>query len=177
MKVAKRTFVVVLVFAMLFATLVIPAMALNSDWQARFAGMETITSASAKNFPEYVKAIQSYMFCNSGTRGSMGSTSVDGLWGVRTESAVKVFQRAYGLGVDGKVGPNTWKKIAYTLDPKDSTYNGVNCQILYFDDNGTDWFAYLVNVSNSKDYAYFYYYHTSEYGNQFSEDNFFHSDL
>lgn len=177
MKIAKNMLAVVLVFSMLLATLVIPASALDSDWQARFKGMETITSTSAKQYPEYVKAVQSYMFCNPGTRGSMGSTHVDGVWGVRTESSVRVFQDAYGLGIDGKVGPNTWGKIAYTLDPLYSNYNGANCRILYIDNNDSYWYAYLVNVSNSMDYAYYYYYHTNQFGNQFDENNFFHSDL
>lgn len=36
---------------------------------------------------------------------------VDGKFGARTEEAVKAFQKANGLTVDGIVGINTWKKI------------------------------------------------------------------
>lgn len=36
---------------------------------------------------------------------------VDGIFGGGTESAVKTFQRAEGLFVDGIVGPNTWKEL------------------------------------------------------------------
>lgn len=40
---------------------------------------------------------------------------VDGLWGYRTTSAVKRFQRDYGLTVDGIVGKNTEKALKITL--------------------------------------------------------------
>jgi peptidoglycan hydrolase-like protein with peptidoglycan-binding domain len=36
---------------------------------------------------------------------------VDGIFGANTESAVKRFQRDYGLDEDGIVGPMTWDKI------------------------------------------------------------------
>ncbi|MFI6150271.1 peptidoglycan-binding protein [Streptomyces sp. NPDC051109] len=39
---------------------------------------------------------------------SVGSTGVDGQFGAGTESAVKRFQTAKHLTVDGKVGANTW---------------------------------------------------------------------
>lgn len=36
---------------------------------------------------------------------------IDGLFGGGTESAVKQFQRANGLGIDGQVGPRTWQAL------------------------------------------------------------------
>lgn len=36
---------------------------------------------------------------------------VDGIWGRRTETAVRAFQRANGLVADGIVGPVTWKAL------------------------------------------------------------------
>lgn len=36
---------------------------------------------------------------------------VDGVWGRRTERAVRLFQRAHGLLSDGIVGPITWKSL------------------------------------------------------------------
>ncbi|MDZ7718551.1 MAG: peptidoglycan-binding domain-containing protein [Balneolaceae bacterium] len=36
---------------------------------------------------------------------------IDGIFGGGTESAVKAFQRAEELSVDGVVGPNTWKEL------------------------------------------------------------------
>lgn len=41
-----------------------------------------------------------------------GSTlAVDGIFGPGTQSAVKAFQKKYGLVVDGIVGPKTWAKL------------------------------------------------------------------
>jgi peptidoglycan hydrolase-like protein with peptidoglycan-binding domain len=36
---------------------------------------------------------------------------VDGIFGANTESAVKKFQKDFGLAQDGIVGPKTWDKI------------------------------------------------------------------
>ena len=42
---------------------------------------------------------------------SVGSSGVDGEFGKDTKSAVKQFQSARGLEVDGQVGPNTWAAL------------------------------------------------------------------
>lgn len=39
----------------------------------------------------------------------------DGYYGPKTESAVKSFQRKYGLKVDGCIGPDTWNKLINTV--------------------------------------------------------------
>ncbi|MFD7666963.1 peptidoglycan-binding protein [Streptomyces sp. NPDC059788] len=39
--------------------------------------------------------------------------AIDGVFGTRTENAVRNFQRAAGLSVDGIVGPNTWAVLHY----------------------------------------------------------------
>lgn len=46
---------------------------------------------------------------------------VDGIWGWRTTSAVKKFQRDYGLTVDGIVGKNTEKALKITLSSSSSS--------------------------------------------------------
>ena len=43
------------------------------------------------------------------------SLSVDGAFGLGTQSAVRGFQAAKGLSQDGKVGPNTWEALVVTL--------------------------------------------------------------
>lgn len=45
---------------------------------------------------------------------------VDGIFGAKTEDAVKRFQRAYGLTVDGVAGSQTYNKI-YQLQDADCT--------------------------------------------------------
>lgn len=42
---------------------------------------------------------------------SVGPSGVDGDFGTKTEGAVKKFQKAKGLTVDGIVGQNTWNKL------------------------------------------------------------------
>ncbi|MFF9777180.1 protein kinase [Streptomyces sp. NPDC013978] len=44
----------------------------------------------------------------------VGGSGVDGKFGKDTESAVKQFQSAKGLEVDGQVGPNTWAALRAT---------------------------------------------------------------
>ncbi len=51
---------------------------------------------------------------------------VDGLWGWRTTSAVKKFQRDYGLTADGIVGKNTERALKVTLQ----STGGTNVQSL-----------------------------------------------
>ncbi len=42
---------------------------------------------------------------------SVGSAGIDGQFGAGTEGAVERFQAKNKLGVDGIVGPNTWKAL------------------------------------------------------------------
>lgn len=44
---------------------------------------------------------------------------IDGIWGRRTERAVRAFQAAHGLVIDGIVGPITWQTLFGTAQPSD----------------------------------------------------------
>ena len=47
-----------------------------------------------------------------GTMGfDLGNRGIDGVFGPRTERAVKTFQQSLGLLADGQVGPITWREI------------------------------------------------------------------
>ena len=62
-----------------------------------------LVSRGAQNHP--VKTLQ-YLLCARGHR-----VTVDGIFGQRTDAAVRAFQRERGLTVDGIVGPYTWSGL------------------------------------------------------------------
>ena len=55
---------------------------------------------------------------------------IDGIFGLRTQRAVKQFQRNFGLLPDGIIGANTWRVLerfllgydTYTIRPGDTLY-------------------------------------------------------
>ena len=74
----------------------------------------------------YVQLLQSVL-----NRLGYGAGDVDGIFGQRTENAVKRFQRSVGIAVDGIVGKNTWNAlmpyidgfIEYTIKSGDTFWN------------------------------------------------------
>ncbi len=59
----------------------------------------------------YVQLLQSVL-----NRLGYGAGDVDGIFGVRTENAVRRFQRTVGITVDGVVGKNTWNALMPYID-------------------------------------------------------------
>ncbi|OGX40665.1 MAG: hypothetical protein A3C53_00115 [Omnitrophica WOR_2 bacterium RIFCSPHIGHO2_02_FULL_68_15] len=47
--------------------------------------------------------------------------AIDGKMGQRTQKAIREFQEAHGLSVDGKVGPKTWAKLESYLPQTESS--------------------------------------------------------
>ncbi|VVB68922.1 Putative peptidoglycan binding domain protein [uncultured archaeon] len=54
-----------------------------------------------------VKTLQSTL----NSAGANPALNVDGIFGPKTETAVKAFQKSHGLAQDGIVGPITWKAL------------------------------------------------------------------
>lgn len=60
---------------------------------------------------DIVKILQYYLDIIGYFWGGIPLVKIDGIFGPQTEDAVRAFQQAYGLPVDGIVGINTWTKI------------------------------------------------------------------
>jgi len=74
----------------------------------------------------YTRGIQVMMQnYNSTTRSYINNSGgADGKYGPATENAVKAFQAARGISIDGNCGPQTWKNLNNSLryDFSDTTY-------------------------------------------------------
>lgn len=84
------------------------------------SGMPTTTLLRRGSRGEEVRMLQEALNALGFNCGA-----VDGIFGPKTEAAVKAFQRQYGLTVDGIVGPQTWGKIIELLGSKTSTGQSV----------------------------------------------------
>ena len=79
-----------------------------------FLGVQYVPRGNLANYPllkrgannNFVFLLQFILNRNFGAR-----ISVDGIFGAGTESAVRSFQQANGLSVDGIVGQNTWRTL------------------------------------------------------------------
>ena len=60
-----------------------------------------------------VRTIQQYLNRISRNYPAIPKVTADGVFGSRTEDAVKTFQRIFSLTPDGIVGKTTWNKISY----------------------------------------------------------------
>jgi len=58
-----------------------------------------------------VRLMQTYLNAIARTHPSIGTLVVDGIYGPRTQAAVREFQRIFGLTQDGIIGRDTWYRI------------------------------------------------------------------
>ena len=70
------------------------------------------TPVRAGDAGETVKYIQNALNTVRRSVKEIPPLDVDGMFGPKTENAVKAFQKYYGLAVDGIVGPLTWAKLS-----------------------------------------------------------------
>lgn len=123
--------------------------------------METIKNGSRG---EAVKTLQTALN-NKGY-----ALNVDGIFGPKTELAVRAFQAKNGLAVDGIVGPKTWTKLGYaTATPAASGINKIimHCAATpegreYTSDQISNWhkerrFSSYLNAKGEKRYVGYHY--------------------
>lgn len=82
---------------------------LYSDQELRDAGIDpscNVPTLRRGSTGKVVKDLQ--LFLNAKTGAGL---TVDGVFGAKTEEAVKAFQRDHGLTADGVVGPKTWAEL------------------------------------------------------------------
>ena len=61
------------------------------------------------------------------------SITADGIFGPKTDAAVKTFQQSHALVVDGKAGPQTWPKLIVTVRRNDQGEAVRGAQVLCVD--------------------------------------------
>jgi len=80
--------------------------------QAALCKDQTFKLGSKGKCVNYLQIILNAYGLGSGS--DSGDTTVDGIFGGRTEELVKRFQTKWAISSDGIVGPNTWRKLCYT---------------------------------------------------------------
>ena len=63
-------------------------------------------------------------------RQTLSYPDIDGIFGPKTQNAVKEFQGAHGLTVDGIVGPNTWNALGGNRTEPPTLANGSTGQVV-----------------------------------------------
>ena len=96
----------------------------RQTWDAVYAQYLSLTNdvdQSSNGYPgsplrsgsrgDSVRRVQFWLRIAASNYSSITAPAVDGIFGAGTESAVKAFQRIFGLTADGVVGPATWRKL------------------------------------------------------------------
>lgn len=85
--------------------LVVDGVVGNQTWPALIVQVQQGSQGDA------VRAVQSQFQARNGSGDPSRGLQVDGIFGPKTDAAVRGFQQAAGLDVDGIVGPFTWNAL------------------------------------------------------------------
>ena len=85
--------------------------AISSTWKSR---MQTWGTCNNGTYSTQARVVQRFLICFRDYTAELvlDIGGVDGYYGQKTYEAVKLFQRAVGIGVDGGVGQETWGAMA-----------------------------------------------------------------
>ena len=140
MRTTKRVIGLFLVIAIVCTLVVIPASALDPEWNTLFRKFDPTTKRNYQT--GYTKLIQRFMQKTIYSSYIDDHGGVDGIFGDGTAQAVKLFQGDNGLNPDGDVGEKTWGTIAACMIREG----------LYFKRNG----GYIGRYENNNGTLYIY---------------------
>ena len=158
---AKRGLSLVLIVIMVVSMMAVPAFAASGVWTTRFRQFPSISTGTTRY--GYVKALQTFLLHYSSETKALikEGGGVDGGYGQKTKSAVKVFQdevfNGDGTQIDGATGPNTWEQVAVKLEVHEGSSYLFNCNQYY---------VYQVTVNNG---VYTYAYNSASGWNTFRQ--------
>lgn len=84
----------------------------NRRYPFSFLLTTRLLSTTNRDIREAVKAVQEVLRAENATSNDGRDLAIDGKYGAKTRQAVMSFQRRNHLTVDGKVGQQTWSKLA-----------------------------------------------------------------
>jgi peptidoglycan hydrolase-like protein with peptidoglycan-binding domain len=88
-----------------FTGLTVDGIAGPQTWASITGGHAVGSTVRRGDTGEFVKAAQNELDRHN------YSLVIDGIFGDKTDAAVRQFQNTVGLAVDGVVGPNTWREL------------------------------------------------------------------
>ena len=154
----KKVLSLALTLILIVGVLVLPASAATS-WSSEMSNFKPVSEYYCKQYPDYLWALQRFLFAYPDTQDEMSGSTHEGVWGSKTRAAVGAYQRdTMGGTPDYIVGPNTWSSIATKLyaDPNVSTWIGVPFYRLLV--SGNAWPVFMASRSGN---SFYYFYGTT----------------
>ena len=113
----KRLFAILSVFVFIVAGIGMTALAINT-YQPENVAVAAISTSETRLVQQKLKNWGYY------------NGNVDGIYGSKTRSAVRLFQQKNGLAVDGIVGPKTAAAIGFTIKSDDNSVSNNDLYLL-----------------------------------------------